>query len=871
MVRFLNGLFERKGNSPSEASARAAGAALAVAGMPLSGAVGQWDMEQAVTRGLERVGMVFRCVDAIAATQARIPMQLVKIDPRRSRSDAEVIEDEDIWKLLNFRANSYESSQQFRYRVTATLLLSRRGAFIEMVPGKGGKPGELHLLMPGRVQPVPDAKKFVSRYEIMRGDSVIDSLPPERVCWIKVKPHPSDPYSQLTPLMAAGIAAETDFLARSFNRNFLAQDGRPGMLVTIKGHLNREDADEIKSRFSGGISQAGRTSVVEAEGLDVADMAASPRDLQWSELITGSKEDIQLAFGVPESVMGNASGRTYDNADAERENFYIDTIQPHCDALAMGLDPITGKSDDMTVVSYDFSGVDVLQRMAARKREEYRSEFGSGLITIDEYRELSGRPPFDVVASRVLFTGLGLAVAKTPQDQEEASKLTPIGSGGGGLQGEAAAEAGALKGSRKGAAEAARALGNTMSAQSVANRARMMSKSMGGEELERKGGLTGDATFPGSQSWEEVAEESPHPYLSTRHTMEGFVEGQLTQWDVRQGEVVADRLGHVKSRKGTRHWQGEGSTPGEVKGKGFPKNQKCKYCTEAATKRILHSEGMAYIPVCDEHLSKGKDAAAKCVPSGGPDPSNIVGIRDVKSGEGNPHETVEYKDLDPSYAMDEARWTQELVNGLGGYVRKAMVREARRVAVDMKRQGLDGVPGVDLSGRDPLVSLFGGKVKVQDALDPAHKAVVDIIRTAAQNQSARVKETIARMDKEGASLQDIEHEVRAMTSSRAPWRKALAINVTTTAVEAARSAVYEKVPAVLFTKTWRSMHDARVRPSHAKANGQRRQINKPFLVGGVKMMYPGVPGAPIHEVANCRCYAQYDLSSPGEKKLKGMK
>lgn len=62
--------------------------------------------------------------------------------------------------------------------------------------------------------------------------------------------------------------------------------------------------------------------------------------------------------------------------------------------------------------------------------------------------------------------------------------------------------------------------------------------------------------------------------------------------------------------------------------------QKCKYCSNPATKSILHSEGMAYIPVCQKHLNNGKKDAAACVPSGGPDPSNINKIYDLTSDGG---------------------------------------------------------------------------------------------------------------------------------------------------------------------------------------------------------------------------------------------
>lgn len=59
------------------------------------------------------------------------------------------------------------------------------------------------------------------------------------------------------------------------------------------------------------------------------------------------------------------------------------------------------------------------------------------------------------------------------------------------------------------------------------------------------------------------------------------------------------------------------------------KAQQCEYCKEPATKSILHSEGMAYTPVCDEHLNKGKHDAERCTPDGSVDPTNIVAVRDI--------------------------------------------------------------------------------------------------------------------------------------------------------------------------------------------------------------------------------------------------
>lgn len=59
-------------------------------------------------------------------------------------------------------------------------------------------------------------------------------------------------------------------------------------------------------------------------------------------------------------------------------------------------------------------------------------------------------------------------------------------------------------------------------------------------------------------------------------------------------------------------------------------------------------------------------------------------------------------------------------------------------------------------------------------------------------------------------------------------------------------------------KEWLATGDNRTRDSHRVGAvwGQAplvANIDEPFIIGGVPMMYPGDPSAPIHEFANCRC------------------
>lgn len=54
---------------------------------------------------------------------------------------------------------------------------------------------------------------------------------------------------------------------------------------------------------------------------------------------------------------------------------------------------------------------------------------------------------------------------------------------------------------------------------------------------------------------------------------------------------------------------------------------------------------------------------------------------------------------------------------------------------------------------------------------------------------------------------------------------------------------------------WSATIDGRQRPSHEEANGQRKPLGEPFIVGGYEMDHPldGGRGAPLSEIANCRC------------------
>lgn len=349
-----------------------------------------WDIERAYREGMGKVTWVTRCIDAIAGNQSRLPVILRK-DNSPSGKIVTDNRNNGILDILNTKSNMGENSFVFRYRLSSQLLLSSRGAFIEKVRGRDGSVVALQLLPPQHTAPIPDPKKFVSGFEVDMRNGTKIVLPPKDVIWIR-KPHPLDPYLSLTPLESAGIAVEIENLSKIYNRNFLLNDGRPGGMIVIRGEVDDDDKDELRARFRGNINRAGAITVVSSdEGVDYVDTGASPRDANYIQMRQITKEEILAAFGVPESVIGNASGRTFSNAGEEHRVFWNETLLPHLELIARGLDEL----DPDHYIDFDTSDVPILI-LYKQERERYLlDEFQNGLISGNEYRAETGRKRVD--------------------------------------------------------------------------------------------------------------------------------------------------------------------------------------------------------------------------------------------------------------------------------------------------------------------------------------------------------------------------------------------------------------------------------------------------------------------------------------------
>lgn len=381
-----------------------------------------WDIERAYREGMQKVTWVARCVDAISGNQARLPVILREGNAPDGKiiTSSSVLANSTLLDVLNTKSNIGENSFIFRYRLSSQLLMSSRGVFIEKVRSRDGRIIGLNLLPPQHTAPIPDPKKFVSGYEVSMptGKKVI--LKPEDVVWVR-RPHPIDPYLSLTPMESAGVAIEIENLAKLYNRNFLLNDGRPGGLLVLRGEIDDDDKNELRSRFRGNLGRVGSTTVVSADdGVDFVDTSSSPRDAAYIQMRTITKEEIFAAFGVPETVIGNASGRTFSNASEEIRVFWMETMLPHLEPIARALDEL----DPIHYIDFDTTTVPNLIIYKQERDRYLMDELQQGLISVNEYRKSTGKDTVksDLADSLLMNPNL-TPIANTEKEMEQPSAM----------------------------------------------------------------------------------------------------------------------------------------------------------------------------------------------------------------------------------------------------------------------------------------------------------------------------------------------------------------------------------------------------------------------------------------------------------------
>lgn len=378
---------------------------------------GNWDMDRAMRVGYERSVWFYRAIEAKARDAANRHIHAYKADG--------TFTDNYLCELLNGpEPNPVETGKSLRRRISLQLDTSPRGVFVEVTRSGSGQPARIDLLPPGRTAAIPGkAGEGVDHYELTpigakRGEVV--KLDPEDVVWI-INRHPDNPWRNMTALEVLSLTVDIDYFARLFARQFMINDGRPGGIINVKGEIEDDEADRIERKFGGGPEDAGRNVVLNVEEIQYEEVGRNGlQEAAYSQTRKDARDETMLATGVPLSVAGDASGRTFSNADAEEEGYWLHTEMPW---MGLMLDPWQVFAPSGSILMHDVSDVAVLERHKADNEKRLMALFAAGAISWDELRTGLGRPTWETPWSRAIWLPGNFWLPATMDDLEPMAEM----------------------------------------------------------------------------------------------------------------------------------------------------------------------------------------------------------------------------------------------------------------------------------------------------------------------------------------------------------------------------------------------------------------------------------------------------------------
>lgn len=252
--------------------------------------------------------------------------------------------------------------------------------FIEVQPGRGGMPA-------GYVYDQNGVKRaFPAEYPSGKCQMFFHKMI-----------NPLDYWRGQSPLVAAGLAADTHNAGLRWNYALLKNSARPSGLIKLGEGAGGEVVARLKEWFKAafqGERNAGEIPVLPA-GAEWQSMDTSPRDMDFLNTQKEAAKLIAQAFGIPLPLVDNDAS-TFNNLEQAKERFYSDTVLPlfreFLSQFGAWLLPFYGEGLSFQV---NEDKVSALEGVRTRLFERMLKAVQSGVLTVDEAREAIGYDPID--------------------------------------------------------------------------------------------------------------------------------------------------------------------------------------------------------------------------------------------------------------------------------------------------------------------------------------------------------------------------------------------------------------------------------------------------------------------------------------------
>ena len=297
--------------------------------------------------------------------------------------------DDPMTRLLE-RPNEMWTQGQL-LRATETYLALWGSAFWGIEPDSAGNASELWPLRPDRVRIIPDRNRHVRGFVYEHGGERAAYLPQEIVWFRHI--NPADEFLGMSSLSPARLAVDMGEEALSFNRSFFRNSTMPSDLaITTEETPTEDEVSEFYARWESRFRGSGKAHrpVLLSRGMDAKRLGTSQKDMEFTQALRWSVEEVARAFGVPKVFLGQLEDATLSNVQTLERYLWRNTVVPELrlieQAINSSVTPLFESFPGQRRVEFDLGDIEALKESENDRVDREVKLVAAGIITVDEAR-----------------------------------------------------------------------------------------------------------------------------------------------------------------------------------------------------------------------------------------------------------------------------------------------------------------------------------------------------------------------------------------------------------------------------------------------------------------------------------------------------
>lgn len=340
---------------------------------------------------------VYTCATLRAQMLAGLPLKLLK---NQTNGKAVKVETGPAYNLFQKVNPHWTWNRMVQQTELSLCLWGKNNWFLERGEKANLPPQEIWWAKPSRVIVVPHPVDYIEKfvYQPLIGVPPL-AYTPQEVVWFRY-PNPLDEFDGLSPIAASRLSADTSVMAMKSNYGIFKNGLSMGGLIVPKPGATPFTPDQaqliekqLESRFKGE-DKAHRWGVLRMEAQIMSAAGITPKEAEFTGLLSMTLEEICRAFKVPLDLIGGQ--RTYANVESSRALLWEECLIPEAQFLENEIKeqllPMFG--DDSIYVKFDLDQVPVLQEAKGKEWARDRERIQTNVITINEWRKKQDMEPF---------------------------------------------------------------------------------------------------------------------------------------------------------------------------------------------------------------------------------------------------------------------------------------------------------------------------------------------------------------------------------------------------------------------------------------------------------------------------------------------